>query len=293
MHRISVLATMATAGLIAATPATAATPVAGALYGGGASTTDGDHAEYTTVRVEKSGKTLNFYGEWRVRCDGGGQDLAYVTAEHVRLKRNGAFSGKGTIKASGPLGSQAGRFRFSGRFGARHVVRGTAVANLQQTLTAGGGAACTTGRFRFTAIDATQRGAVATPKPGAQYYGSTSQTYPALLRLDAGGTSLRYASLEYELPCEGQEQPLFLDERMPGQLITLGPDGRFSGTETFTSTATVAGNPLEITAHLDGAFANGRLTGAWKLTGRILDAQTGAQIATCTSEDITFAAARG
>ena len=42
-----------------------------------------------------------------------------------------------------------------------------------------------------------------------------------------------------------------------------------------------------------GAFANGRLTGAWKLTGRILDAQTGAQIATCTSEDITFAAARG
>jgi hypothetical protein len=284
---------MATAGLAAAAPATAATPVAGALYGGGASTTDGDNAEYTTVRVEKRGTTLNFYGEWKVRCDGGGQDLAYITAEHVRVKRNGAFAGKGTIKGSGPQGSQAGRFRFSGRFTSRHVVRGTAVATLRQTLVAGGGAACTTGRFRFTAIDATQRGAVATAKPGAQYYGSTDQTYPALLRLDAQGTGLRYASLEYELRCDGQEQPLFLDERMPGPSITLGTDGRFHGTETFTSTATVGGNPLEITANLDGGFSASGLSGTWKLTGRILDAQTGAPIGSCASDDITFAAARG
>jgi hypothetical protein len=293
MHRISVLATVATAGLIAAAPATAATPVARALYGGGASTTDGDHAEYTTVRVEKRAKTLNLYGEWKVTCAGGGQDLTYVTAEHVPLKRNGSFAGTGTIKADGPLGSQTGRFRFSGRFTAKHVVRGTAVATLQQTLTAGGGAACTTGRFHFTAIDPTQRGAVATAKPDAQYYGSTSQSYPALVRLDAQGTGLRYASLEYELPCEGQQQPLFLDERMPGQFITLGPDGHLTGTETFTSTATVGGNRLDITATLDGSFGPEGLTGTWKLTGRILDAQTGEQIGTCTSEDIRFAAARG
>ncbi|HEY8584946.1 MAG TPA: hypothetical protein VIL49_18450 [Capillimicrobium sp.] len=295
MHRMLALRlAAATAGATAllAAPAAAATPVGGALYGGGAETVDGDMPEYTTIRVQKGAERLNFYGEWALRCTGGGEDLSFVTAEDVRLRRDGSFSGEGAIEGEGPLGSQSGTFTFSGRFTARHIAKGVARADVDQTLTAGGGAACTTGRFRFTVIDAQQRGAIATPKAGAQFYGSTSQTYPALLRLDGRGRALTFASVEYELACEGAE-PLFLDERMPARFIDLERDGTFSGTETFTDQATVNGSPLEVTARLEGAFRRGKVRGTWRMTAVARDPATGAQTATCSSERITFRVARG
>ncbi|HEU4658146.1 MAG TPA: hypothetical protein VFR97_11495 [Capillimicrobium sp.] len=293
MHPLARPAALAAAALLTcAAPAAAATPENGALYGGGAKTATGEFNEYTTIRVAKDGASINFFGEWGVKCEGGGRDLAYITAEDVALGGDGSFSGKGEVSGQGPLGSQTGSFRFSGRFTKAHVATGTARVDIQQTLTAGGGAACTSGTFRWTVVDPSQRAARAVPRRNAMFFGSTAQTYPALLRLDRRG-EVAFAALEYELSCTKEAQPLFLDERMPGSFIELQRNGRFAGEETYTSSrVTLQGNgELVVTAKLRGAFRNGRLSGTWSLTGVVKDRTTGAQLDTCTSGKIEFSAA--
>jgi len=292
--RKSILLPAAVAAVALTAPATAlaATPKAGALYGGGEAAANGER-QFTSARVQKDGTKVNFFGEWAVRCDDGAEDLAFVTAENTALNADGSFSGTGQIQDSGPLGSQTGTFEFSGSFVSPHKATGTGKVDIQRTLTAGGGGPCSSGTIRWTLIDPAQDGARAKRGPSATFYGSTSQTFPTIMRLTPSGKRWSFAAVEFELKCKKEQNPFFLNESMPSKFIKSGRNGSFRGREVYTNTGmTVQGNgDLVITARLKGALRRGKLTGTWNMTARVVDRTTKKVIDTCSSERITFAAA--
>src|SRR4051812_45883781 len=113
MSRRTLCAGALALAMTAAVPAVATSPkpVNGGLYGGGVmgakNTKNPLDVQYTQVRIAKNGKSLTFFGDWRLPCpDGNNIGGAGFQAKNVRLKSDGTFAGTADLTGSGPGGSQ-------------------------------------------------------------------------------------------------------------------------------------------------------------------------------------------
>ena len=290
MSRRSLCAGALAIAMTAAVPAvaTAPKPVRGGQYGGGvisAVNTKGHlDVQYTQAIVQKDGKSLNFYGDWRAPCPSGNNiGGAGFVAKKVPIKSDGSFSGSGDLTGSGPGGTQTGTATFKGRFVSPGVATGSGDAGVDVKPNTGSPEHCSL-KPTFTIVAPGKPGTTGTRKGGATYYGqgtSKNQNLPTLFRLAASGKKMAQASLEFGPDCQNAKQTSpITNETMPGPNITVTKSG-FSGHEDYDSTNYVPGQLWKFHFDLTGTFGPSKVKGTWTMTTEVFDATTNQQVDSC------------
>jgi hypothetical protein len=270
--------------------ATAATPPPRALFGGGAIgakylPTSTHDVTWVNARVSKDQKTVDFYADVDLFC--GGQNAGvYLTFATVPLKSGGRFSGSDPIEPETNSGL-TGVMKFSGRFTGKGVASGS--------LTITGTKSGTPCEKRN--IDWEMRAPFLAPhhraaKTGGTYYGTTKDTFPAMVRTNASGTRLRQASIEYLFKCQNNTQEQYGNEVTPGAPISK--TGRFHSKDHFSHPFGQPGSgmPGHWASTVEGKVQGDRATGTWKIDITITRDSDGAVVDTCTAGSIAFTAAK-
>lgn len=293
--RVQLLSIALAVGLAA--PAAAA-PAPNALFGGGTIGTGAKGSEdadthYIGARIAKDAATsLTFYADITLGCGKHGTTLASIAAENVAIAADGTFSGTQKYTGTGNLGTEGGPVSFTGRFVSDTRIDGTISASSTVKLSGKKPYKCKTAAVAYTIFDNTNDPDAAPQTPGGVYAGTTTQEFSALLRLNETGEGFAKAAVQGNLSCKKAKDGVFAFEIMPGILIGFPAPGRFSGAETFTSTRAYS-KPAFTRARwvLDGAFADGKVTGTWTATFRVYKLKNHKKrIDTCSAK-IPFVAA--
>jgi hypothetical protein len=280
----------AAALLVAASPSFA--PTRGELLGGGSvgTTRTAGHVDvdFTTIRVSKDGKSIHFYGDWPARCTDGRVVTANVDRV-VRLQPDGTFLAVGLLSTAAVVGT----FELQGRLERKSIggeLRdvGSGTGRSEFTSRGGGSTTCKTPLVSWQ-VRATPRViGPPTPKRGAAYFGSNTDTDPIVLRVAGDGRSLVQAGVEFGLDCR-YFRFRFASDVIPGARIA--GDGSFSTVQRYSSVVSSTryrGATAHYTATLSGRFGASTVGGSLKVDVRIT-AKGGAVIDECRSAT-TFAA---
>jgi hypothetical protein len=283
---------------VAAGAGAAYTPAADALLGGGSvgaqRTTDHLDVKFTTIRIQKDGKSLHFYGDWIARCDGN----LLVTANFdqiVPIAADGSFSG------TGPLNSEIadGTFEFNGKLsrivlGGRSVeaARGTGRVNFSFHPDPAQPHACDTTVVNWQARTSPTASGKATPRKGGSYYGNTSATFPVVMRVSSNGKQVVQTGLEFVLKCAKREQPSLEADITP--TMAIGRNGSFVNVERYEERIRAAqiwgeGSVMKYTAVFRGKFGAWAVRGSLKVDATVV-ASDGTTLDTCSSGPLSFAA---
>lgn len=268
-------------------------PKKGTLYGGGQigrSFRQGRHGDvqFVSLAVTRDGKGAKAFVDFNTTCPGADRILPASVMEELELDPRGGLFASGPYREEGPNGSQEGTFRFAGRFVSPDTARGT--ARLRMTVRFADGRpelACDSGTVGWEVRNPGARGQEGEVEGGAAYFGSSSDSFPFLLRVAGSGRGVAQAALEYNLRCKNTTGGFFRNEVMPPARIRRDT---FTGGQAFDFALTP-----ELTARavssVKGRFGKSRVTGAWRVRATIVNRE-GAPVDECDSGRMTWQATR-
>jgi hypothetical protein len=276
----------------AAPPSPAAVPQPAALFGGGqvqaAYDPHGFGVHFVTIRIDRTGGTLTFYGDWAQRCSGIPDAItATFVAEQVRI-RSGTFSDRGDIRGQSPTAS--GPFRFSGRFTSATSAAGT--GSVTTTWRPGNGRTyrCSTGLVRWQARVTPGLGSTegaAKVRKGRTYYGNTSQNLPILIRVGPGGRRVVQAAVLWDTTCENAKSGLGLQTTMPPHPVE---GGRAEHVARYSEQRGYApGQVTRVVSSYHAIFGSATVAGTWAVIADV-EAASGRRVDRCRSGRIRWKA---
>jgi hypothetical protein len=265
--------------LVLASAASAPLAPPGELLGGGAIPENGTYGlHFVTVRVTPDGRRVKFYGDWNGACEG---FTGAVTASFFKIA---AIAKDGSFKGRGPLDSAvaAGPFSFQGTFTSPASAAGTGSVHFTFTPGPGRSYLCDTGTVAWQVrADRPLRGSPR-PRPGAAYYGNTSQDLPFVLRVSPDGRSVVQAALLWNATCAKSKAGLSSATFTPTAPIS---QGAFSTTQRYTD-AKLSGRVVSTDT---GRFGQRAAAGTWHIHVDVV-ARRGGIADTCDSDRISWKA---
>ncbi len=274
-----------------------ALPAGNALLAGGSLASSSTHprpvgVNYSEARIDPSGQTLTFFGDWGTRCSHGGAGLATFKAAGVAIAADGSFTASGSAPDRGPGGSQVTTYSLAGSFVGDNAAVGSGTARVAVRPKHGKRFTCRAAAIRFRIVDPTHPASVAQLAPATQYFGLTSKDFPTIMRTDAAGTALSSATVEYFVTCvKLRNRTPVTQELFPGP-VRIAADGSFSATHDYSTDLFVPGRTARFHVTLAGRFAGGHLTGTWRVRVRLIDPKTHRQADSCTSGPLSFRSAQ-
>ena len=266
----------------------AVTPPAGALFGGGAigatyDPTSVHDVTWVGIRMSKDRKRLTFYGDVDLVCSG--KHSVILTTTDAKLLSGGRFSATNTVDPAMNSGI-GGTLKFSGRFTSRGAASGSI-----QTATTLNGAACQSRKLSWDARSPVLAPHHSGAKTGGTYFGTTKQTFSALVRTDRSGRRLKQASIEYLYTCRSGKKNQYGNEVTPG--TRLSKTGTFTGHDHFSHPYQ---NTPGLTGHwvstVHGKVKGDRATGTWNVKITVTKDSDGSVVDTCSTGTIAWTAAK-
>jgi hypothetical protein len=272
---------------LGATTARGQAPLPGALLGGGrlGPRYIDPHvdAHLTSLVTSADGTTVTFYGDWAARCPGLVEPMtASFVARDVPVAEDGSFAAAGEFSGEDFDGSYSVAGVFTEPRSATGSGRAVLTLHLgDQTIT------CTTPSVSWEARGGARLKGRAHPEPSGAYYGTTSETFPLVLRVSKSNRKLAQAALLWDAPCRA------LPDGVGGLAVSsptaIGKDGRF--TVTFTIVEEPAADQVAVTtATLRGTFGNGNVAGTFQATARVQSLVDGSLLDSCSTGPVSWAA---